>query len=276
MCLIAWHWQPSSALPLLLIANRDEFYARPTQALHWWDGGQVLAGKDLQAGGTWLGVGRNGRLAALTNYRDPTDVRTNTPSRGELVASFLYSELSAAAFLQKLSSKSAVYNPFNLLLMDGQVFMGFESRGAKTLVLRAGFGAVSNASFDTPWPKLTRLKQGLQETAAGQSAVQANAANNAALLALLQDPAIAPDDRLPSTGIALERERALSAAFIATPDYGTRACSIVRVGRQKAEFLEAGYNLSGPMGTTQIEFDLLNPKPFASLRHVGGLQVKQS
>lgn len=254
MCLIAWHWQPNGPTPLLLVANRDEFYARPTQPLHWWEGGQVLAGKDLQAGGTWLGVGRNGRLAAVTNYRDPSDVRANTPSRGELVANFLQSDLSATAYLQKLSRVSAAYNPFNLLLLDDQVLLGFESRGAKTICLQVGLGAVSNAGFNTPWPKLTRLKQGLQAAVSAPTPSQAEAVDNAALLALLQDRALAPDAHLPSTGIALERERALSAAFIATPDYGTRACSIVRVGSAGVQFFEAGFDAGGPIGTTQCEF----------------------
>jgi len=250
MCLIAWHWQPASSTPLLLIGNRDEFYARPTQALHWWPGGQVLAGLDLQAGGTWLGLSRNGRLAAITNYRDPADVRPNTPSRGELVAQFLTSDLSASDYLAQLAPRAAHYNPFNLLVMDGHTLMGFESRSGKALVMQPGFGAVSNAGFDTPWPKLVRLKLGLQAHVADGTA------DNAALLQLLQDPTLAPDDDLPTTGIALELERALSAAFIATPTYGTRACSVVRVHDKSAEFVEMGHSPSGQSETTQFAFDL--------------------
>jgi uncharacterized protein with NRDE domain len=257
MCLIAWHWQPASSTPLLLLANRDEFYARPSQPLHWWAGGQVLAGKDLQGGGTWLGVGRNGRLAAITNYRDPLDVRPDAPSRGELVANFLHSDLSAAAYLQKLSGAAHAYNPFNLLVMDGHVLMGFESCGANTLALPAGLSAVSNAGFDTPWPKLTRLKHGLQEAVGEQHPAQANEADHTTLLALLQDRAVAPEAQLPSTGIALARERALSAAFIATPDYGTRACSIVRMGTAKAEFFEVGFDANGSIG--DVRFELVLP-----------------
>ena len=109
MCLIAWHWQPGSDTPLRLLANRDEFYARPTLPLHWWDNGLVLAGKDLQGGGTWLGVSRTGRLAALTNYRTALPQRLNTPSRGELVANFLTSHLSAADYLQQIFRRSLYY-----------------------------------------------------------------------------------------------------------------------------------------------------------------------
>jgi uncharacterized protein with NRDE domain len=258
MCLIAWHWQPASPTPLLLLANRDEFYARPSLPLHWWAGGPVLAGKDLQGGGTWLGVGRNGRLAAITNYRDPLDVRPDAPSRGELVTHFLQSDLGAKAYLQRLSGLAHAYNPFNLLLLDGQVLMGFESRGSKTLTLSPGLGAVSNAGFDTPWPKLVRLKQGLQEAVSAARVGNRHDANkgvhDAGLLSLLQDRAVAPDAQLPSTGIARARERALSAAFIATPDYGTRACSIVRIGGAKADFFEACFDASGSIGTTRLEF----------------------
>jgi uncharacterized protein with NRDE domain len=115
MCLIAWNWQPHSATPLLLLSNRDEFYARAAEPLHWWDNTasqtQVLAGKDLQAGGTWLGVSRSGRLAALTNYRTTEPTRTDTPSRGELVAQFLQEDMPADAFLQQLAHNAAHYNP---------------------------------------------------------------------------------------------------------------------------------------------------------------------
>ncbi|HPW82765.1 MAG TPA: NRDE family protein, partial [Rhodoferax sp.] len=123
MCLIAWSWQPASATPLLLLSNRDEFYHRPALPLHWWEpapgGVEILAGRDLQAGGTWLGVSRSGRLAAITNYRTPVPARDNTPSRGELVAGFLQGSQSAMEYLQALSDRAQDYNPFNLLVFDG-------------------------------------------------------------------------------------------------------------------------------------------------------------
>jgi len=106
MCLIAWNWQPKSTTPLLLIANRDEFYARPTAALHWWQDAGILAGRDLQAGGTWLGISRTGRLAALTNHRDPANVRADAPSRGELVSAFLQTDTSAEDYLCALAERA--------------------------------------------------------------------------------------------------------------------------------------------------------------------------
>lgn len=250
MCLIAWNWQPQSHTPLLLIANRDEFYARPTAALAWWDDATVLAGRDLQAGGTWLGVSRSGRLAALTNHRDPANMRLDAPSRGELVSGFLQSDMSAAAYLSKLAAKAADYNPFNLLVFDGQHLMGLESRHARVTVMQPGIGAVSNADFLTPWPKLARLQNGLQALLAQDHP------SDVQLLALLHHQGQAADADLPNTGISLALERVLSSAFIATPDYGTRACSIVRLEADRVQFLEQSFDAHGDTGTRQISVAL--------------------
>jgi uncharacterized protein with NRDE domain len=246
MCLIAWNWQPHSPAPLLLIANRDEFYARPTAPLHWWRDGCVLAGRDLQAGGTWLGVSRGGRLAALTNHRDPAKQRADAPSRGELVSAFLQTDASAEDYLNALAERAADYNPFNLLVFDGDSLMGLESRHAKVMPLQPGIGAVSNADFLTPWPKLSRLSSHLQ------ALHEQEPPSDAQLLALLHNPSVAPDADLPVTGLSLEFERALSAAFITLPDYGTRACSVVRFEPNSIQFLEQGFDASGVTHTERI------------------------
>ena len=252
MCLIAWNWQPNSATPLLLLANRDEFYARPALPLHWWEpagnGTQLLAGRDLQGGGTWLGVSRTGRLAALTNFRTGEPQRTNTPSRGELVAAFLHSDLSADAYLQQLARHCGDYNPFNLLVFDGQQLMGLESRGAKVLTHTPGLGAVSNADFHTPWPKLTRLQSGLATQATD------TVDDLRKFLPLLHDPSVAPDAALPHTGVPLELERVLSATFIATPSYGTRACSVVALHQSRAECIEQSFGPQGLISEKQEQF----------------------
>jgi uncharacterized protein with NRDE domain len=245
MCLIAWNWQPQSETPLLLLGNRDEFYARPTQALHWWDGEQVLAGKDLEAGGTWLGVGVGGRLAALTNFRLPQVDPRPKPSRGAVTARFLQSDTDARSYLQALAAEADQYNPFNLLLWDGHALLGLESRHRHIRAIAPGIGAVSNADFDTPWPKLQRLKAGLdQSCASGATAVQD-------LLPLLQERQIADDSELPKTGVPLDVERMLSAIFVASPTYGTRASSIVTVRRNTTHFFEQSYTTNGMFGTTQ-------------------------
>ncbi len=252
MCLIAWNWQPDGATPLLLVANRDEFYARPALPLHWWEsaanGTQVLAGKDLQGGGTWLGLSRSGRLAALTNYRSATPQRTDTPSRGELVAGFLHSGLDADTYLRKLAQRSADYNPFNLLVYDGQHLMGLESRDAKVLAKQPGLGAVSNADFQTPWPKLTQLRTNLA-THASQGITDLRT-----LFPLLHDQTQAPDTALPQTGVPLALERVLSSTFIATPEYGTRACSVVALHRDHAEFVEQSFGPQGFIAENHQEF----------------------
>ena len=246
MCLVAWNWQPQSETPLLLIGNRDEFYARPTRSLHWWPNHRVLAGKDLQAGGTWLGVGASGRLAVLTNYRDPKMMHPNPRSRGELVTSFLQCDASATSFLNQLAVNVSDYNPFNLLVFDGQHLLGFESRRASAFLVPPGVGSVSNADFETPWPKLLRLK------ARFRALVESTATDEAALLDVLQDRAAAPDDQLPDTGLGLDWERALSSPFVAMKEYGTRACSIVRLGRKGVEFVEQCHDAQGTSITSRL------------------------
>ena len=255
MCLIAWNWQPASRTPLLLLANRDEFYARPALPLHWWqaddparDRATVLAGKDLQGGGTWLGVSRSGRLAALTNYRTPEPARTDAPSRGELVAAFLEEATDAETYLQALAQRAGDYNPFNLLVFDGERLLGLESRSARLVPMQAGIGAVSNADFHTPWPKLTQLTTRLQ------AQMEQGTTDTPRLLGLLHDPTRAPDAALPATGVSRELERALSATFIATPGYGTRASSVVRIHQHHAEFTEQSFDATGLRTTAQQSF----------------------
>ncbi len=250
MCLIAWNWQPGSDSPLLLVANRDEFYARPSAALHAWADAPIVAGRDLQAGGTWLGISRSGRMAALTNYRHPAMMRSDAPSRGELASGFLLGVASAADYLNRLKLRAAQYNPFNLLVFDGTHLMGLQSRDARVLRLAPGVGAVSNADFHTPWPKLGQLTSGLQ------SLLAQGPATDEQLLALLQDRSPAADVDLPSTGIPLALERVLSATFIATPDYGTRACSVLRYTKDQIDFSEHSFDAHGAAGLVTLSLTL--------------------
>ena len=249
MCLITLSWQPASKTPLIIAANRDEFYARPTLGLHHWPDLPILAGKDLQAGGTWLGVAQTPgtkqvRLAALTNYRDVDSHRPDAPSRGHITTSFLNGSMSAAQHLDMLSTTAGLHNPFNLFLFDGQELLGFESRRLRTLTLPVGISSVSNADFNAPWPKLVRLQHDFERALARQHRDEADLLEKE-LFALLANAAVAPDAELPQTGIALAKERALSAAFIRTPDYGTRACSVIRVGSQATDFVERSFDAHG-------------------------------
>lgn len=251
MCLIAFNWQPQAPLPLIIAANRDEFYARPTLALHRWANQPIVAGQDLQANGTWLGVSLRGRVAALTNYRDAAQFNPGAPSRGDLTTAFLNGDTSCAQYLQALTARAHLYNPFNLLVFDGQSLMGFESRHRRAFLLQEGVGVVSNADFNVPWPKAARLRDGFAHTLR-QNALNADSAAGEpdlnALFTLLSDRSTAPDSALPHTGIALERERALSATFIHSPDYGTRASSVLLVSPHQADFVERSFNVDGFTG----------------------------
>ena len=249
MCLIAVHWQPQAPVPLIIAANRDEFYARPTQALHRWANQPIVAGKDLQANGTWLGLSLNGRVAALTNYRDPAQNHVGAPSRGDITAAFLNSTSTCEQYLDALAAQAHAYNPFNLLVFDGRCLMGFESRHRRAFKLPEGVSVVSNADFNVPWPKVVRLRDGFTQ------ALKQSEPDRDALWALLSDRRTAADDDLPQTGIPHEWEKALSAEFIQRPDYGTRASSVVRVGPTHADFLERSFDVNGLTGEVHQRMD---------------------
>lgn len=222
MCLILVAWQAHPDFPLVVAANRDEFFKRRTASADFWaDRPQVLAGRDLEAGGTWMGITRGGRFAALTNFRDPASHKPDAPSRGRLVADFLTGDAGINDYLDSLNPTA--YNGFNLLLGDGKCLVAFNNVSMQRHELTAGIYGLSNHLLDTPWPKV----------GAGKTALQAalNAlTNDAPLFHLLRDDTIHPDAELPATGVPLEWERLLSAAFIRSADYGTRCSTVVKVG----------------------------------------------
>ncbi len=247
MCLIVFAWRPGHARPLIVAANRDEFYARPTQALaHWDEAPGVHAGRDLEAGGTWLGVGPQGRFAALTNIRDPGQP-LGARSRGELVAGYLRGELSVEAYLEKVAGEAHHYSGFNLLVGDGQRLGYLNGGDAAPRLLEAGVYGLSNAALDTPWPKLVKAREGLRE--------RLDDPDPLALFDLLGDHRQAADAELPSTGVGLATERLLSSVFIASQNYGTRASTVLIVeadGRRR--LMERSF---GPFGGHLGEVELL-------------------
>lgn len=252
MCIIALAYQQHPDYPLLLAANRDEFFTRPTAAAHWWQNHNMVAGQDLQAGGTWLGICRSGRVAALTNFRDPQAMRRNAPSRGKLVSDFLSGNDSSEEFINRLMPDLAQYNGFNLLLFDGGKLFYVSSVEQRGEQLPAGLYVVSNHVLDTPWPKVERLKQGmLQQLAAPQLDAEM-------LFELLSDRQQPPDNQLPDTGIGLEWERRLGSIFVAAPGYGTRASTLLRIHQQcRAELIERSFNADGLVSETrQFQFEL--------------------
>lgn len=223
MCLILLAWRAHPDYPLVVAANRDEFFSRPTaKAAPWPEARGVLAGRDLQAGGTWLGIGPGGRFAALTNYRDPASQRPEAASRGTLVAGFLTGKESAPAYVARVSADAADYNGFNLICGDGEKLMWFSNVGGAARELAPGVYGLCNHLLDTPWPKVQAAKSALRE---GLAALP----DDAPLFELLRDDGIHPDDDLPRTGVSLEWERLLSAAFVRAPGYGTRSSTVVTV-----------------------------------------------
>lgn len=232
MCLILLAWQAHPSHPLVVAANRDEFFDRPTKPVHFWDDApNILAGRDLSAGGTWMGITRQGRFAALTNFREPEKVRSDAPTRGRLVSDFLVGTMPAQDYLAELNSSPIAYNGFNLLcgtLDDGLWHFSNRNRegGHAFQRLEAGIYGVSNHLLDTPWPKVA---QGKSDLARALTALP----REAPLFELLRDENIHEDSELPRTGVSLDWERTLSAAFVRTQNYGTRSCTVLRVDQQK-------------------------------------------
>jgi len=228
MCLILLAWRAHPRCPLIVAANRDERYARPAAPAAWWDDApEVFAGRDLEGGGTWMGVSRAGRFAAITNYRDPGRHRPGAPSRGALVADFLRGEgASAAAYAAGVGARGARFNGFCLLVADAAELWYVSNREAGPRLLAGGVYGLSNHLLDTPWPKVERGKHAL--------AREADRARPSAerLFEVLADRAEAPAERLPDTGVGRARERALSPLFIRTPEYGTRCSTVLVIDRE--------------------------------------------
>lgn len=221
MCLLAFAWNAHPRWRLVLAGNRDEFHARPSASLARWPDRAIVAGRDLEAGGTWLGVTPAGRCATVTNVRDPRASHAGR-SRGLLVSDYLDGTPGAVAQADALWKDAAAYRPFNLLLFDARdaVFLGNHPEPHRAAIT-PGIHGLSNADLDTPWPKLVALRARLAAWIAGP------AEDPRELLAALADERVAADADLPDTGIGRERERALSAAFVRGETYGTRASSVV-------------------------------------------------
>jgi uncharacterized protein with NRDE domain len=254
MCLVLLALDAHPDHALVLAANRDEFYDRPTApAAFWPDAPAVLAGRDLRAGGTWLGLDRAGRLAAVTNYRQGTRESVAPRSRGHLVSDYLMAPIDGRTHLAHVARDAGLYNGFNLICGDAGSLSYFSNREGRARALTPGVYGLSNHLLDSPWPKVTAGKSGL---AAALSATGGELV--AGLFALLADRRPAADELLPRTGVSPEWERLLSAAFIASPEYGTRSSTVVLVGRDgRAEFVERSFGPDGTAGgEVRFEFDL--------------------
>lgn len=242
MCLLVFAWQSHPRYRLIFAGNRDEFHDRPAAPMQWWsDEPSILAGRDLKAGGTWLGLSRSGRFGVVTNYRDLQRPLPGAPSRGELISQWLTRAESPLTFAQGLEDRAPTYAGFNLLIADdGQ--MGYASNRAPEFAraLPAGIYGLSNHLLDTPWPKLERTRARFERIASQPQPALAD------LEEMLADRQPAADTELPHTGLPPERERLLSAPFIVDAQYGTRCTTVVliepqgRIGVRERRFDPAG------------------------------------
>ena len=218
MCLIIVGWQVHADYPVVLAANRDEFYARPTAiARRWPDAPQVIGGIDLEAGGTWLGITEQGRFAAVTNVREPNMAKGDY-SRGALTHDFLLSDLSANDYARQIDG--ALYSGFNLLLSDGESLVYCSNRDGRPRILPPGIYGMSNDLLDSPWPKLVQARQSFTEALE-------HLPGEEAFFNLLADEKIVADENLPQTGVSLDWERLVSAIFVKSESYGTRASTLL-------------------------------------------------
>jgi len=248
MCLISFAYRVHPDFPLIVAANRDEFLNRETAPADYWDDyPEILAGRDLQAGGTWMGVTTAGRFAAVTNYRDPSSELKGVPSRGELVTQFLRGTSTSELFPESAGIDVDAYNGFNLLTFDG-AHMGYMSNTNRSIrrLLAPGIYGLSNHLLDTPWPKVQLAKSSLEKQ------VSAATPDTENMLGFLRDDRITADELLPSTGVPLEIERALSASFIRFPGYGTRSSTVIIYGMDgSVTFTERTFDVSGASVATR-------------------------
>lgn len=254
VCLILLALNPGPGCKLLLAANRDEYYDRPTAPAGFWkEAPDLLAGKDLRAGGTWLGVTKTGRIAGITNYRDPSAVKKHAPSRGGLVTRFLKGRESPGAFIDMLEREGTFYNGYNLMLgAQGKLFW-YSNRGKGPHTLTSGYYGLSNHLLDTPWPKVAWGKKTFAALFSN-----ADAPSNTSLFEMLRNRRVAADDSLPDTGVGLEWERILSPVFIAGPAYGTRSSTIVRIDEEnRMTFLERTFHPGNPDNHETHRFEFM-------------------
>lgn len=225
MCILFVANQQRADMPLIIAANRDEFYARPTEASHFWpQHPQLLAGKDNEAGGSWMGVTRQGRIAALTNVRAPNAQRDNARSRGELVTDYLTSSDTIDVASQQLRRSRENYQGYNLVFGSVSQLAVYNNLEDRLESLKPGIHGLSNATLNAPWPKVTRGMQALSDYCDHAPSIHTDD-----LFAFLRDDTQADDSVLPDTGIGVDWEKRLSSIFIQSPEYGTRSSTLLLV-----------------------------------------------
>ena len=252
MCLAVVALDVHPRYAVVLVANRDEYHARPTSSAAWWNTAPpLLAGRDLRAGGTWLGVTRSGRWAFVTNVREGGRQDPTAPSRGALVPQVLADHRDVSVAVAAAVHDASRHNGFNLMAGEGAVACWASNRGASACAIGSGVHGLSNARLDTPWPKLVRTQEGVAAW------IQADGDDIEPLFALLADRTLAPDDELPSTGVSRTWERVLSAPFIVGEHYGTRCSTVLTISRDNhARFTERSFDARGELsGEVEQTFD---------------------
>ena len=246
MCLILIAHRADPRYRLVVAANRDEFFRRPTAAADYWSAApHVFGGRDLEKGGTWLGVATDGRWAAVTNFRDGTSPEPGARSRGELVAGYLSGSTRAQAYVASMEHSAHEYHGFNLLVGDGAGVHYLSNKEDGPMMLAPGVYGLSNHLLDSPWPKVERGKLALREALAGAAKPDRLIET---MLAVLSDRSIAEERALPSTGIAKDWEKLLSAAFIGAPGYGTRASTVLLIDHEgEVHFRERSFGERGEL-----------------------------
>jgi len=252
MCLILFSYRSHPSYPLILAANRDEFYERPTAPAAFWDDApHILAGRDLKEGGTWLGITRTGRLAAITNYRDPRAVRDHAPSRGTLVSGFLGGDESPEEYIRRIRADAGRYSGFNLILGEGGALFHFSNMTDAFQKIAPGMHGISNHLLDTPWPKVERGKRLLEDIISDRRDVSPEE-----IFRILADTTHPDDRQLPDTGVGVAWERVLSAICIRSEGYGTRSSTVILVdGEGNVSFVERSFSsVAGSHDTVRISF----------------------
>lgn len=240
MCLLLIGINAHPDFRLVIAANRDEFYNRSTAPADFWnEAPNLLAGKDLQAGGTWMGITKQGRFAALTNFRDIAAIKENAPSRGHIVSGFLLNNLSANNYTDELSLKGDIYNGYNLVAGDHLQLFYYSNISKEIKKLSDGIYGLSNHLLDTDWYKIRKSKKVFQNI------LSEKIIDKVKLFSLLTDESRAEDNDLPETGIGFEFEKILSSVFITSPVYGTRSSTIILIDKNRnVTFIERTYNRS--------------------------------
>jgi len=242
MCILFIAVNQHPDYPLIIAANRDEFHERPTAQSHFWpDHKMLLAGRDLRAQGTWMGMNRNGRISALTNVRDPQKILPEATSRGELVTHFLLNNDSQNKYLDTLQMTKDNYNGYNLLFGDWHDLWVYNNHTDQIDKLRPGFYGLSNADLNSPWPK---INQGVTQLKA--HCLQSTKIDTDKLFDILLDQTQSTDDLLPKTGVPIDWERKLSSVFIKSAEYGTRSATLLLIDRNdNVNWIEHTFNPQG-------------------------------